>query len=208
MAGPTPGHDGEDGHLRHARARLSEDRPAYPCLDGKAWVTEPDPRNKDSAMILGSNTPTKDAAPPASDIVSRIAGFMRRASIEATRPTKADAETLRETLPAGTRIFLSAVPKRPRDEVVARGPRDPRRGPHPRSPYRGALLPRYRRGRRPPGAAQGRSRCARPPRHRRGSRLARRRNPRRAAAHRKRRAAGLRHRTCRASPDTRTAIRA
>ncbi len=93
--------------------------PRIHAFVGKAWVTEPDPRNKDSAMILGSNTPTKDAAPPASDIVSRIADFMRGTSIEATRPTKADAETLRETLPSGTRIFLSAVPKRPRDEVVA-----------------------------------------------------------------------------------------
>ncbi len=70
-------------------------------------------------MISGSNTPTKDAAPPAGDLALRIAGFMRRASIEATRPTQADAEMLRETLPSGANIFLSAVPKRPRDEVVA-----------------------------------------------------------------------------------------
>src|SRR5580700_9005422 len=70
-------------------------------------------------MISGSNTPTKDAAPPAGDLAFRIAGFMRRASIEATRPTQADAEMLRETLPSGANIFLSAVPKRPRDEVVA-----------------------------------------------------------------------------------------
>lgn len=70
-------------------------------------------------MILGSNTPTKDAALAAGDLSSRIAGFMRRASIEATRPTQPDAEMLRVTLPRGTSIFLSAVPKRPRDEVVA-----------------------------------------------------------------------------------------
>ena len=86
---------------------------------GQASMTEPDLRNKDIAMILGSNIPTKDAAPPAGDLASRIAGFMRRASIEATRPTQADAEMLRETLPSGANIFLSAVPKRPRDEVVA-----------------------------------------------------------------------------------------
>jgi methylenetetrahydrofolate reductase (NADPH) len=71
-------------------------------------------------MTSGSHTSADDApAPPAGDLASRIAGFMRRASIEATRPTSADAEMLRDTLPSGTRIFLSAVPKRPKEEVVA-----------------------------------------------------------------------------------------
>lgn len=69
-------------------------------------------------MILGSHIPTKDAALPPGDPATRIAGFMRRASIEATRPAQAEAEMLREALPSGTNIFLSAVPKRPRDEVV------------------------------------------------------------------------------------------
>ncbi|MBV9567923.1 MAG: hypothetical protein JO172_07280 [Hyphomicrobiales bacterium] len=69
-------------------------------------------------MTLGPNTPTTDA-PPQAETTSRIAAFMRRASVEATRPTRADAEMLREALPEGAKIFLSAVPKRPRDEVVA-----------------------------------------------------------------------------------------
>ncbi|MBW0004506.1 MAG: methylenetetrahydrofolate reductase [Hyphomicrobiales bacterium] len=70
-------------------------------------------------MIHGSDTPTTDAGLPASDTVPRIAAFMQRASIEATRPTPAEAEMLRETLPSGAKIFLSAVPNRPHDEVVA-----------------------------------------------------------------------------------------
>lgn len=70
-------------------------------------------------MMLASSVPTDSVAAPADDAVSRIATFMGRCSMEATRPTQADAEMLRNTLPAGTEIFLSAVPKRPRDEVVA-----------------------------------------------------------------------------------------
>jgi len=52
------------------------------------------------------------------DEVSRIASLMRYCSMEATRPSRVDAQLLREALPSGTEIFLSAVPKRPRDEVV------------------------------------------------------------------------------------------
>ena len=74
---------------------------------------------KDITMIVASSTPTKDGAPPASETASRIAGFMRRVSIEATRPTPVEAEMLHETLPEGANIFLSAVPERPRHEVVA-----------------------------------------------------------------------------------------
>ena len=110
-----PGQDERPLAIRVMRAL----GPPIHAFVGQAWVTEPDPRNKDIAMILGSSTPTKDAAPAAGDSTSRIADFMRRASIEATRPTQADAEMLRETLPRGSKIFLSAVPKRPRDEVVA-----------------------------------------------------------------------------------------
>ncbi len=72
-------------------------------------------------MISGSHIPTKDAALPATATppCTHRRGFMRRASIEATpRPAQAEAEMLREALPSGTNIFLSAVPKRPRDEVV------------------------------------------------------------------------------------------
>ena len=70
-------------------------------------------------MNLGSNLPTSDAATPASGAATRIADFMQRTSIEATRPTQADAEALREALPKGAKVFLSAVPKRPLDEVIA-----------------------------------------------------------------------------------------
>jgi methylenetetrahydrofolate reductase (NADPH) len=68
-----------------------------------------------------SPSPTATAMPsilPMPEEASRITEFMRRCSMEATRPSRADAQLLREALPAGTEIFLSAVPKRPRDEVV------------------------------------------------------------------------------------------
>jgi methylenetetrahydrofolate reductase (NADPH) len=51
--------------------------------------------------------------------VSRIAAFMRNCSIEATRPKPSDVELLRATLPPGTDIFLTAVPRRPIEEVLA-----------------------------------------------------------------------------------------
>ncbi|MBV8961883.1 MAG: methylenetetrahydrofolate reductase [Hyphomicrobiales bacterium] len=69
--------------------------------------------------MVTTNIPTTHAPPPLSDGASPIAEFMRRASIEATRPTQVEAEMLRDTLPQGAKIFLSAVPKRPRDEVIA-----------------------------------------------------------------------------------------
>jgi methylenetetrahydrofolate reductase (NADPH) len=68
-------------------------------------------------MALGSNLPA-DAYAPSQDGAARITAFMRGSSIEATRPTRAEAEMLRDVLPQATEIFLSAVPKRPRDEVV------------------------------------------------------------------------------------------
>jgi methylenetetrahydrofolate reductase (NADPH) len=52
-------------------------------------------------------------------LIARIAALMRRSAMEATRPTQQDAELLGALLPQGSDIFLSAVPKRPRDEVVA-----------------------------------------------------------------------------------------
>jgi methylenetetrahydrofolate reductase (NADPH) len=67
-------------------------------------------------MTIGSPI---DANVAPRDAVARISAFMRRCSMEATRPTRADADMLRATLPSGTDIFLSAVPKRPPDEVVA-----------------------------------------------------------------------------------------
>ena len=63
--------------------------------------------------------------------VERIAAFMAGFSIEATRPSTADIAAL-DRLPRGTRIYLSAVPGRPADEIVRyRGPpacRRPRAG--------------------------------------------------------------------------------
>lgn len=61
---------------------------------------------------------TAPSVHPIPEEALRIAEFMRRASMEATRPSRADAQLLREALPAGSEVFLSAVPKRPRDEVV------------------------------------------------------------------------------------------
>ncbi|SDR42462.1 methylenetetrahydrofolate reductase (NADPH) [Rhizobiales bacterium GAS191] len=81
----------------------------------------------DRAMMPASQVP-QDVVPPqaqdtvptqAQDIVSQIVAFMQRASMEATRPTPADAEMLSAVLPHGTDIFLSAVPRRPRGEVIA-----------------------------------------------------------------------------------------
>jgi len=61
-----------------------------------------------------------EAAAAASDLAAApVRAFMRRCSMEATRPNDADAKVLRGLLPAGTEIFLTAVPKRDRGEVVA-----------------------------------------------------------------------------------------
>ena len=49
--------------------------------------------------------------------VERIAAVMAGFSIEATRPSAADLAALNR-LPRGTRIYLSAVPRRPADDVV------------------------------------------------------------------------------------------
>jgi len=57
---------------------------------------------------------TSDAAEAAADIAS----FMRGASLEATRPDGADIAALKDALPAGTLVYLSAIPGRPQEEVV------------------------------------------------------------------------------------------
>jgi methylenetetrahydrofolate reductase (NADPH) len=57
---------------------------------------------------------TSDAAELAADIAS----FMRSASLEATRPDDDDIAALRAALPAGTPIYLSAIPTRPQEELV------------------------------------------------------------------------------------------
>jgi len=47
-----------------------------------------------------------------------IAAFMRGASLEATRPNAQDIEALAAALPAGTQIYLSAIPTRPQDDLI------------------------------------------------------------------------------------------
>lgn len=59
--------------------------------------------------------------PPAdpADTKRRIVDFMRGFSIEATRPTDADLAAMASAAPAGTHIFLSAVPTRPLQDLIA-----------------------------------------------------------------------------------------
>jgi methylenetetrahydrofolate reductase (NADPH) len=47
-----------------------------------------------------------------------IAAFTAQFSIEATRPKPADAEALRAAAPAGTAVYLSAIPARPLTELA------------------------------------------------------------------------------------------
>ena len=60
--------------------------------------------------------PAATATPSAA---GRIANFMAGASFETVEPTAADVEALQRTLPAGTRIYLTAVPGRTLDEAGA-----------------------------------------------------------------------------------------
>src|SRR5947209_10658525 len=47
-----------------------------------------------------------------------IADFVQGFSIEATRPTAAEIDALAAIVPKGTRVYVSAVPARPTQEVV------------------------------------------------------------------------------------------
>jgi len=49
--------------------------------------------------------------------VAQIAGFMRGFSLEATRPSADDIDQLRGAAPAGTHVYLSAVPRKPPAEL-------------------------------------------------------------------------------------------
>lgn len=53
------------------------------------------------------------------DAVARIAAFARRASFETTRLTEQDLGEVRGMTPAGSAIYVSAIPSRPLDEQVA-----------------------------------------------------------------------------------------
>lgn len=51
-------------------------------------------------------------------IAEAIADFMRGFSLEATRPSADDIAALADIVPAGTRVYVSAVPRRPAQEAV------------------------------------------------------------------------------------------
>ena len=51
--------------------------------------------------------------------VAAIAQFLRGFSLEATRPRPADIEALKAAAPAGTQVYLSAIPTRPPQDVLA-----------------------------------------------------------------------------------------
>jgi methylenetetrahydrofolate reductase (NADPH) len=61
----------------------------------------------------------KTAADAAADTTAAIAAFMRGTSLEATRPTADDIAALKAPSAPGARVYLSAVPSRPQEEVVA-----------------------------------------------------------------------------------------
>lgn len=50
--------------------------------------------------------------------VRRVQAFMDGFSLEATRPKPADFETLGNIAPAGTALYLSAVPNRPQQDLI------------------------------------------------------------------------------------------
>jgi methylenetetrahydrofolate reductase (NADPH) len=58
------------------------------------------------------------AAKVPSDLTREIAAFLHGFSIELTRPTPADIETLTQSAPAGTAVYLSAVPTKPTRDLI------------------------------------------------------------------------------------------
>jgi methylenetetrahydrofolate reductase (NADPH) len=65
------------------------------------------------------------------EAIRAIAELVRGYSIEATRPTIDDIETLRGIAPAGTTIYLSAVPGQREDEAIVHASRLRRAGFEP-----------------------------------------------------------------------------
>jgi methylenetetrahydrofolate reductase (NADPH) len=65
----------------------------------------------------------RSAADAATETIAAIAEFMRGGSLEATRPDADDVAALKAALPAGTHVYLSAVPTRPQEEVVEQAAR-------------------------------------------------------------------------------------
>src|SRR5262245_321671 len=71
------------------------------------------------AMMLATSRVPADSAPSA-DEKHGIVALMRGWSLEATLPSAADVAALKETLPPGTPVYLSAVPTRdPAEQVEA-----------------------------------------------------------------------------------------
>jgi methylenetetrahydrofolate reductase (NADPH) len=52
------------------------------------------------------------------DTIERIQDFLSDFSIETTRPKPQDVDAIAQSLPAGTRVYISALPGRPLDEMV------------------------------------------------------------------------------------------
>jgi methylenetetrahydrofolate reductase (NADPH) len=68
-------------------------------------------------------TPSAAMAPPrrtvdAPDTILRVRDFLQGFSLEATRPKAADVDAITTEAPAGTRVYLSALPNRPLDELA------------------------------------------------------------------------------------------
>src|SRR5499427_3557268 len=58
------------------------------------------------------------AAEVPTDLAHDIASVVRGFSIEATRPTASDVETMAQAVPAGTAIYLSAIPTKPHRDLI------------------------------------------------------------------------------------------
>jgi methylenetetrahydrofolate reductase (NADPH) len=67
-----------------------------------------------ASTVMGDLVPTTEAP----DNVRYITNFLRNFSLEATRPKSSDVEALKAEAPVGTCIYLSALPKRPLDELA------------------------------------------------------------------------------------------
>jgi len=61
----------------------------------------------------------RTAADVAAQTTAEIAAYMRGASLEATRPNAKDVAALKAAAAPGALVYLSAVPSRPQEEVVA-----------------------------------------------------------------------------------------
>ena len=69
-------------------------------------------------MLPVPQTPEPHSSADLAGEKQAIAAFMGGYSLEATRPTGAELASLADVTPAGTRVYLSAVPSRPSEEVV------------------------------------------------------------------------------------------